>query len=229
MQHGSSVLLTCRRMLVEDGFAQDVIDPMLAALRAAHEKNSPAQFFYEAAHETGLTETLIQDRAAPCFMMFAAINLMDDIQDGDCDYLPANIAPAVQMTLALKAVQPFSTHVLPLKRLIQLASGQVLQEAKKPYIVVADQIASAQYEAYMTVLWDDTQFEDVAPAVGRALGYVGHVEADLATKDPRLVGLSPEDQKPVLDKARFYVKMLQSYGINCVNRFLASIKNLPEA
>jgi hypothetical protein len=185
--------------------------PVIATLDAG--ARGPLQLSYELGHDAGLEREQLLDRAASVFLLFASVNLMDDLQDGDAGrYLdhPHRDGPAVQhllqslafAVLAGAGVTPASLCYAG-EQLVGLAAGQLDEVATDEwtgaqYRAVGERVAGDQYAAYVEIMWSGTPLQDRARQVGRAIGLVGHIAEDFRSEDPRLVLLPPAARDEII-------------------------------
>ncbi len=147
--------------------------------------------------EIGLSDIETMNRGVALYYWFCTLNLVDDIMDGDCDYVSKRNQPLavlgmctqVQRALAWTRVG-LGTQVRANDRMGMCIDGQH-REAKgcdslTEYMEIGDAIAGAQFEAYFIVFADGTTFAD-AGACGQMYGRAAHVLKDIRDQDPRLL------------------------------------------
>lgn len=180
---------------------------LFAALEAAH-KGPLLQLLYEAAHEAELARDDLLDRAAGCYLSYAAGNLADDLIDGDCDYLDdaIRLGPSTQFLLQNAAYRTWLCSDAPRDALrrcaeeLARAAGPNHLEVKterwtaERFQYVGEAITGRQWGAYLEVLWGGTPLAARASAVGVAMGSLGHLVEDVRTEDARWTTLTEADQ-----------------------------------
>jgi hypothetical protein len=199
------------RILQEGSFS---VPSVTAAIRAA--SKGPQQLAYELAFDAGLEREQLLDRAAGVFLLFACLNLTDDLQDGDAGrYLdhPYRDGPAVALLLHCAATHALVRGGVTAASLAQMsgvigraAIGNLDEVATvtwtgERYLAVGERIAGDQWSAYAEAVWSATPLARDAAPLGRAIGLLGHIAEDLRSSDPRLVGLSAPELASVRDAA----------------------------
>jgi hypothetical protein len=199
----------------------------------------PRQLAYELGFDAGLDREQLLDRSAAVFLLFACLNLTDDLQDGDAGaYLdaPAREGPAVQLLLQCLAfslmagagVTPGDLAAVGAD-LATAATGQLDEVASTAwtsarYRAVGERIAGLQYAVYATLLWSGTDLAVEARDTGLALGFAAHVAEDLRSADPRLLSMPQEDLEEVLSVARTHAERLSRHRSRAVRRAAASLR-----
>ena len=189
-------------------------------------------FFALAAFDAELAREAAVRRLAAVWTLAAAIHVMDDIADGDCDYLPAEAASgtvvglhALGVRLAIEGGVTPNGLLLVTESLIRLAAGQNVEVRTKTwslerYLSVADQIGGHQYRSYLGVLWDGTPLGQHTPEISTAIGRAGMVAHDIATGDRRFFSLPAHDRAPLVAAARAALEALETRRLRSVE-FLA--------
>lgn len=192
--------------------------------------DSQALFIW-AAEDAALERGTALERLACLWLLNAAVNVADDLADGDCDYLDARVAPGVAFLLQALALLPAARGSLALRcfedcsiALTRAAAGQSLEVRRRAwgaadYLLVADLIAGEQYAAYLRLLWDGTVLESRALEIGRLIGRVGIVVTDLRSRDVRLFDLPDVDRSSVLHLCNGALAELEAAGVRSVKRF----------
>jgi|GEM_PF-874558 len=183
---------------------------------------------FEAAADAGLSEAQAVPRLASLWSLAAAINVMDDISDGDCVYLPARAAPGTQMLLHalamwLAAAGGVSASALQAQTegIMRMAAGQNVEVrtqtwSAQTYVEITAQVAGAQYAAHLALLWSGTPLESRALELGRALGMVGMIAKDTISIDQRLTSLSAAERRNLGQWAGEQLRVLKSHDLRCV-------------
>jgi hypothetical protein len=185
----------------------------------------------QAAEDAGLPDAVAIERLCSLWMMSAAVNLADDLADGDCDYLPLPVAPGVSFLLqslatALAARGEISATCLEecALGLTRAAAGQSLEvrpggwEAGR-YLRVAELIAGEQYGAHLRLLWEGTPWEKRAFAIGRDIGVVGIALTDVTSNDRRFRTMTRDDRETVLRECLARLKDIVVTSLPSLLRF----------
>ncbi|WP_438044798.1 hypothetical protein [Sorangium sp. So ce128] len=214
---------------------------VIRALEAG--RSGPLAFAYAAGAEAGLARDALLARGAAVFFSFCAANLADDIADGECTYLerPTRTGPAVQFILQNLAFATLARGAVPSDAVARAAAdlvaaaGAQLAEMRTTVWTeaatreVAEAIAGLQYAAYLRILWVGTPLEPSAARAGRGLGIAAHVARDLATGDPRIHGLAPDERRAVTLWARDLAISLAKESLRCIDAALRTIVPTLEA
>lgn len=198
-----------------------VADARTALLRVPPESQI---LFARAAEDARLPAGTALERLAAIWILNAAVNLADDLADGECDYLEPAVAPGVAFLLQALALLPLSRARLSSRALedcsialTRAASGQSLEvrgwiRDAEQYLRVADLIAGDQYIAYLRVLWDGTLLEDRAENIGLRMGRIGILLTDLDSEDRRFFGLEQQERRLVLSSIRRALRDLEKHA-----------------
>jgi hypothetical protein len=185
----------------------------------------------QAAEDGLVPERVAMDRLACLWVTAAAVNLADDLADGDCDYLEPRVAPGVSFLLQSLAcvcaarggvsALGMEEHAIALTR---AAAGQSLEVRTArwdavEYMRVAGLIAAEQYAAYFRLLWDGTQWQEYAFSVGRAIGTIGIVMTDLAADDRRFTSMPAADQQTVVAACHAQLQVLAALQMPSLRHF----------
>jgi hypothetical protein len=202
-------------------------------VEAALGRVSPSSqvFLIGAAQDGGVPDEQAVERLACLWVAASSVNLTDDIADGDCDYLPARVAPGVgfllqslAMSLAIRggvSTVALGQYSIALSR---AAAGQSLevrtdQWKAESYIEVAQLIAGEQYAAYFGILWDGTAWAERATQVGQLIGLIGLAATDVASRDRRFSSLTGGDKQLVLGRCRSALTELNALPLPSLKRF----------
>jgi hypothetical protein len=170
------------------------------------------QFLFEAGCDAGLQYAQLSPRLIGVTLQHAAIQISDDLSDGDCTYLddPARLGPL--LVLALPNAVQAALNEAGISRTAQLAAaaelarvgnGQ-LRELRRAHWdgAAAQEVARLlnghQLAAYLHLTWDGTRLADRAQAVGLAFGCAVHVATDLRSRDRRISDLSAVDRAKLI-------------------------------
>jgi hypothetical protein len=196
---------------------------------SAFEQVSPQDLtiLLQAALDAELEPARAVPRLAAIWSMTAAINLMDDIADGDCDYLLPAAAPNVVVLLQSLAIHlaldgavergALQAHA---RGIAMMAGGQCSEVRARSwtgetYLAIATQLGGDQYAAHLSLLWDGTPSAASAHAVGLEIGTVGMVAKDLRTSDFRLTSLADADRLQVVRSALVQLDSLEARKLGC--------------
>ena len=186
-------------------------DVRIALTRIPPESQS---IFLWAAEDAHLTAGTALERLAAVWFLNAAVNLADDLADGDCDYLEPRVGPGVAFLLQALALLPLARSNLTAAcwedcsiALTRAAAGQSLEvrgliSDAEDYLRIADAIAGQQYAAYFRLLWDGSELETRAVRVGSLIGRVCIVLTDLDSMDGRLFRLTTPERANILEVCR---------------------------
>jgi hypothetical protein len=191
--------------------------PLCDALATTVRRCDPLllQFFYEAALDSGKPRPDAMARSVAATLEYAAIQLADDLVDGDCDYLSPPRQRAILLlelqALFMDAALACGIEPGALARAIALLL-QVGKAAREEIEIrrwtlpaarrMAFKLNGAQHAAYLELLWADSPLESLAGSVGHDLGVVAHIATDVATGDPRFWALGHGDRAALVRHAR---------------------------
>lgn len=194
------------------------------------------ELVYEAGRDAGLSDHGTCARGMAILFQYGAIQVCDDICDGDASYLPdvQRDGPIVLMMLQqayLDALADARTGAETLERaarhLCCVGSGQY-EELRTRRWTLARALNTAcglngeQYAAYFTLLWTGTPLGPRAVSVGLDLGMLVHVSTDLLTGDPRFHSLRVSERIQLLQRARAAGIRLGQTAIRSVTRVAAT-------
>lgn len=190
------------------------------------------QFVFEAGLDAGLAERAIERRGVPLALQYAAVQLCDDLSDGDCDYLraPTRTGPLLLLLLQNLFVDAaLAAHIAPaaLRRAGKLftvvGSGQHDELACARWTYersrrTAASITGHQLAAYLELLWDRTKLAPRAFEVGLEMGTLAHITTDLVTHDARFWSLPPRQRARLRADARAAATRLFAQRLPSVDR-----------
>jgi hypothetical protein len=173
------------------------------------------RFVGDLADDFGLAGDDRAWRIDALIFQFAAIQVADDLADGECHYLPQahRTGPGVHWLLQ----HLFSICVLS----SDIARGDAALAARDFTLVGAAQqrevrvrrwdaslaeeaargLNGKQHAAYFRLLASGTRFAGGAPALGEAFGFALHVVTDVAHKDARWASIDVEAKRALLRQA----------------------------
>jgi len=168
-------------------------------------------FAFALGVEAGVPSAVVEARCVAVACSAAAVNLADDLADGDCDYLaePYRSGPTTQYLLQSLFFQKLCALGLP-PELLLLVTGDFEQVAALQHVElattrwsfdasrrVAEGITGRQLAAYLRVVLFGSPLADRAAALGVDVGLATHVAVDAETGDPRYTSL-PEGERAQL-------------------------------
>ncbi len=190
------------------------------------------QFVYEAGIDAAHAREVILERGAVVALLASAVQLCDDLSDGDATYLrePRRDGPLALMVLqqlvvdrALCSRVPDAALGLVSKNLLEVGSAQYVELHTKKWTLklareVAEGINGAQQAAYLDLLWWGTPLVDRASEIGGDLGFAVHVVTDAQSEDRRFTSLSASHRALLLADARARCRLLVATGLTSVTR-----------
>lgn len=147
--------------------------------------------------EIGLDELETLNRGTALYLWFCTLNLVDDIMDGDCDYVSPRDRPLAVLGMCTQVQRAMAwTKVSANGRIHTLdLMGECIHGQKREtkgcnspteYIEIGDAIAGDQFAAYFGLFAEGTIFKS-ASGYGRMYGRAAHVLKDFKDKDSRLL------------------------------------------
>jgi hypothetical protein len=224
------------RIVVNHHLAEESQNDLVAALEAGNP--GPLTFLYEAGAEAKLSPKEIVDRAVAIFFCFCALNLCDDLSDGDCSYFsePYRTGPCADFLLQVLFFEllgrielPRSTLRSVLNDLFEAGGAQLIELRNKKWTapvsrLVGEGIGGRQWSAYMQILWSGTSFSRRAPAIGMNIGFATYVFEDIQSGDRRFVALSRAHKRQMLEWAASAVGALRAERIKCLDTMLETVE-----
>jgi hypothetical protein len=158
---------------------------------------------------------------------FAAIQVADDLADGDCDYLPDadRTGPGahwlLQQLFWLCVLSSKISRVdaeLAARDLVSVGAAQQQEVRVREWDgALAEEAArhlnGKQHAAYFRLLASGTPFAQRAPTLGEAFGFVLHLVTDAAHCDKRWTSLDAESKKALAQRAMGELAALHDVGI----------------
>ena len=220
--------------------AQSLPDRVQRELIVSLENSRPGtlEFGYEAGFEAGLRGEKLLTRAAAVYFLTCAVNVGDDLSDGDCTYLrnPNRAGPCVQSLLRnmffhilFEARLPHAALSAVARHLIAAAAAQRIEIDSgrwdsATFRTVADGIGGQLFSAYLRVLWCNTRLQSRATAVGKNIGRALIVVEDAESNDRRYMSMPPSGRREVLAWALDAVKALGDEHLRCLEYLLRPIE-----
>jgi hypothetical protein len=224
-----------RRFVAGAGLPDEVFRTLVRVLEV--NQAQLLQFLFEAALEAGCETGLALDRAAGLALHLGALQLADDLADGDCDYLePAvGVGTAAQYLLqslfvpAMLAarVNPDDLH-LACMHFARGGAPQIL-EVRGPVWTLesARMLAQTFGGEYMVgnlcLAWSGTAMAARAEAIGMPLGIALHVASELRSRDIRVMSLDAPARAELVDWAAGHARGLRDIELGCIRRALAGL------
>jgi hypothetical protein len=178
-------------------------------------------------------------RVAGIFFNIAALQVADDIADGDCDYLdhPEGTGTAAQYILQNLFYKALLTDVLQLDTLVRVADAMVAGAAPQSFEVrgfdawtlthakaTAEGFGGAHHGAYFQIMWHGTSFESCAFSTGWAFGVGVSVTSDIRSNDLRFRSLNIDDRVRLIDWALDALAPVREIELPSVRRGLDSME-----
>lgn len=188
--------------------------------------------FIWAAEDAGVGGRVAVNRLASIWLANAAVNIADDIADGDHDYLPERVAPGVSFLLLAAAGAVAADGEVPvtvvqryLGALARAAAGQSTEVRTSHWLApeyqrVAGLIAGQQYVAYLRLLWEGTTLSHRAEDVGHRLGCLGLVATDAQSNDQRFRTLCAADRQQILEWCSTLTQSLAELPLRSIQKVL---------
>jgi hypothetical protein len=179
-------------------------------------------------------EPIAKQRGGGVLLMVCAIQLADDLADGECTYLeaPALRGPGAQALLQVLALRCLLRGEVPPSVLAQalddLAAVGCAQQREvstarwdaDAYLWLAREINGRQQAAYLALLLAGTSHEPRARELGLSFGTCSHVVGDARTQDKRWQSLSASDRKVVASAALQASRTAQAFGLRALQPHL---------
>lgn len=180
--------------------------------------------------EVGLGGAELERRVTAALFEFAAIQLADDLADGDCGYLrPAiEVGPGAQWLLqhlfhAVLLETGVSREDLraALADLLVVGSAQQDEVRGGPWTLERASTAATglnghQYAAYFRLLFAGTSRAPIAVPLGHAFGFAMHVVTDRVSRDARWMGLEARERGALRDEALAAVEKARTHGLRAL-------------
>ncbi len=189
------------------GYPDETRADVDAAVRAI--ETGLLDFARAIAVEAGVPAAIAEARCVAIAYSMAAVNLADDLADGDCDYLdePHRSGPTTQYLLQSLFFQKLCELGLPpdllhavTRDFEQVAALQHVELATRRWTFdasrrVAEGITGRQIAAYLRVALHASDQADLAERVGLDVGLAAHVALDAESKDERFWSLDEGDRE----------------------------------
>jgi hypothetical protein len=167
------------------------------------------------AVEAGVAPAIVDARCIAIAYSAAAVNLADDLADGDCDYLaePYRSGPTTQYLLQSLFFQKLCELGIPLETLFavtrdfeQVAALQHVELETGAWQLdvswrVAEGITGRQLTAYLRIALLGDALAKRAEEIGLDVGTATHVAVDAETRDPRFTSLPETERRQLAARA----------------------------
>jgi hypothetical protein len=181
-------------------------------IAVAKGKRTLLDLWLDLGVEAELPWDVAVQRAAACYLYYCHINLTDDMQDGDCDYLPPRLAPLVLValtnlseTLRSRASVSVGANGRAAEGIARAIAAQYVEcthgiHDASSYLLVGRGIAGEQFASYFDWFLDGTRWERDAHRYGFVLGNLAHLQIDILTRDERFLALPSEAREMIVDR-----------------------------
>ncbi len=195
------------------------------------------RFLWTAGLDAGLDPDELLARCSTIFFQYVAVQVSDDLSDGDCTYLtePGKVGPVVLLLLqhlfyhgALMSRIPRDTLAGVARRFLRVGAAQRIELRTREWGLAnarnaAAGLNAAQFSAYLELLWWGTPLAARAESVGKHLGIAVHVASDARSRDRRFTSLSTRDRKTLLRWAAASAKVLRAEHLQSLDRVLPTV------
>jgi hypothetical protein len=178
-------------------------------------------------------------RATAIFFNIAALQVADDIADGDCNYLdhPEGTGTAAQFILQNLFYKTLLSETLPASVLERVADGMIAGAAPQSFEVrgfdpwtlahakaTAEGFGGAHHGAYFRIMLHGSSHESRALAAGWGFGVGVSVMCDIRSKDRRFYSLAIDDRVRLIDWTLGAIEPVRGIDLPSVRRELDSIE-----
>lgn len=174
--------------------------------------NDTPPFLLSVALQAGVDPAAALTRAVAVYFHIAALQVADDIADGDCDYVtPAESAGTIAQfmlqdlgfAVLLDAALPNAILREVVRDFALGASAQSLEVRTKRWTqaetrTTAERFGATHYAAYFRLVLHGSHLEADAARLGRALGIGAAIASDLESSDPRLMTLDAGERAELI-------------------------------
>jgi hypothetical protein len=197
-------------------------------------------FVYGVASDADLPLDERCRRGVSILLQYAAVQLADDLADGDCKYLdePLRTGPGVHWMLhhlyclALQGTS-ISSSVIRAASADFLAVGEAQQDEVRTHewtleksLRAAHGLNGAQYRAYFRLLWSGTVLESSAATLGEHYGIGLHVVGDSVHGDGRWAQLSSDARRQLAQHGLEALKVAERCATPYVRGQVAHLSQL---
>jgi len=203
----------------------DLIDAVFALDKAA------LQFFYDVAVDAGHTPDDIRRRVVAVTLEYAAVQVADDLADGEGSYIESfsRAAPGVAWGLqhlfflaCARAGLSLDAITRASARLLRMLDGQQRDVRTTEWELrsarAAARMNELQFSAYFDILLGGTRHAAEAVELGEKLGFALHVVGDSRSADPRIATLAGSERVELLEQALGVVSELERSALGAVAR-----------
>ena len=224
-----------RRIVEQAALEPSAKEDVLRAL--AKNGTATPPFLLALGLEAKLSPALVLTRATGVHLNIVALQVMDDIADGDCDYLdPAEgagtAAQYLLQNLSWAALLDAGLPVAVLRAVaLELAGGGSAQSlevrtekfSSRAARAMAEGFGGRHYGAYFRLMLHGSAYEAEAAALGYALGIGVAISSDLASNDPRVMSLSRTERAEIISWALAATARASHTTLGCVRAMLDRI------
>ncbi|HEX4476733.1 MAG TPA: hypothetical protein VH142_16710 [Polyangiaceae bacterium] len=223
------------RIVEKLGLGPEMVRDVLSCFRAADPNFS--RFLWAAGNDAELDRSELLARCSAIFFQYVAVQLSDDLSDGDCTYLPdpQREGPALLLVLqhlfylaAANAGVPTAVLADAAGRFLFVGAAQVREVRLDEWNLERARAAAAglnakQFAAYLHILWWGTPLASRAESIGQDLGVAVHVASDARSGDRRFSSLSTRDRRALVRWAALAAKKLERHNLGSLARVLPTI------
>ena len=233
-----AVLHEAEAIVARAGLLPEAHADVLSVLRAT--QSDVLSFFLALGLESKVAPATALRRAAAIYLNVAALQVADDIADGDCDYLtpPDGAGTAAQFILQNLFYAVLLDERLPHEELRSVADAlvrgagpQSIDVRRREWniataMAAAEGFGGAHHSAYFRIALFGSTLQDQAAGLGWALGIGVSVAGDVRSDDPRFRSLPRNEQIELLDWTVNALQPAQAIGLRSIRRAVAPIETV---
>ncbi len=224
-----------RRDYGSRGYPDETLADLSSALRAV--RPGLLDFVWLATREAGVSRSEAESRCVAVAYSAAAVNLADDLADGDCDYLdePYKSGPTTQYLLQSLFFQKLCELGMPsvvisavTRHFERAAAAQHVELTTTAWTTararqVAEGITGHQLAAYLRVGLHGTPRSEQAEEVGVDVGFAAHVALDADSRDDRFWSLEPSERVTLANDAIDAIERAAALGLAAARPVAAEV------
>ena len=223
-----------------DYAARGYPEPTLADLGASVAAIRPGvlDFCFALGREAGVPAAVAEARTVAIAYSVAAVNLADDLADGDCDYLaePFRSGPTTQYLLQCLFFEKVCALGTPAEVLAavtrdfeQVAAWQHVEIVTKAWTGelardVALGITARQVVAYLRIALFGRPPAEHAEALGLDVGLATHVALDAESSDSRFWSIAPRDRDELARSALDAIERAAAFEFEALEPIAAQVR-----